>query len=148
MNSSQSNNLTTRRILFASAIGLVCITGCVQRRLIVKTQPEGAFVSIDNIPVGYSPLSVPHTYYGTREFKVEKDGYKTVNVQERIRPKWYSTFPISFITENFWPVEIRDQRVFDFQLQPKTMTDENGLVGRANDLRLNVERGTVAAPVR
>ena len=129
-------------------MGLACLTGCVQRRLIVKTQPEGAFVSIDNIPVGYSPVSVPHTYYGTREFRVEKDGYKTVNVQERIRPQWFSTFPISFITENFWPREIRDQRIFDFQLQPKTLTDENGLVDRANELRLNVERGTVAAPVR
>jgi len=127
---------------------LLCLSGCVQRRLIVKTQPEGAFVSIDKQPVGYSPVSVPFTYHGTREFQIEKDGYKTIAVQERIRPKWYSTFPISFITENFWPREIRDQRIFDFQLQPKTATDENGLVNRANDLRMNVERGTVATPVR
>lgn len=145
---NRNDNLKISRLLITSAIGVLCVSGCVQRRLIVKTQPEGAFVSIDNIPVGYSPVSVPHTYYGTREFKVEKDGYKTVNVQERIRPKWYSTFPISFITENFWPREIRDQRIFDFQLQPKTLTDENDLVDRANDLRMNVERGTVATPVR
>jgi hypothetical protein len=120
----------------------------VQRRLIVKTQPEGAFVSIDKQPVGYSPVSVPFTYHGTRELNIEKDGYKTVTVQERIRPRWYSTFPISLITENFWPREIRDQRIFDFQLQPKTATNETDLIDRANDLRLNVQRGTVASPVR
>ena len=148
MNRSKNNPLTARHVLAVSTIGLLCLSGCVQRRLIVKTQPEGAFVSIDKQPVGYSPVSVPFTYHGTREFQVEKDGYKTITVQERIRPKWYSTFPISFITENFWPREIRDQRIFDFQLQPKTMTDENGLVDRANDLRMNVQRGTVAAPVR
>ena len=125
-----------------------CLTGCVQRRLIVKTQPEGAFVSVGNQPVGYTPLSVPFTYYGTRDFKIEKDGYQTINTQQRIRTPWYLTFPVSFFTENFSPREIRDERVFDFQLQPKTMTDENELIGRANDLRLNVERGTVAAPVR
>jgi len=148
MNQSKNNLLTAGHILTVLTIGLLCLSGCVQRRLIVKTQPEGAFVSIDKQPVGYSPVSVPFTYHGTREFQVEKDGYKTITVQERIRPKWYSTFPFSFVTENFWPREIRDQRIFDFQLQPKTMTDENGLVDRANDLRMNVERGTVAAPVR
>ena len=141
------NSIIARLALIALATPL-CFSGCVQRRLIVKTQPEGAFVSIDRQPVGYSPVSVPFTYYGTREFQVEKDGFKTINVQQRVRPNWYNTFPISFFTENFSPREIRDQRIFDFQMQPKTATDENGLIERANDLRTNVERGTVAAPVR
>lgn len=148
MNLSKNHSLSARCALALAVMGLLCLSGCVQRRLIVKTQPEGAFVSIDKQPVGYSPVSVPFTYHGTREFQIEKDGYETIAVQERIRPKWYSTFPISFFTENFWPREIRDQRIFDFQLQPKRMTDENGLVQRASDLRMNVERGTVAAPVR
>jgi len=119
----------------------------VQRRLIVKTQPEGAAVSIDRQPVGYSPVSVPFTYYGTRDVQIEKDGYKPIRVQERLDPKWYNRFPISFFTENFSPREIRDQRIIDFQLQPKTMTSENELLDRANDLRTNVQRGTIASPV-
>lgn len=130
------------------SMGVVASTGCVQRRLIVKTEPEGAFVSIGRQPVGYSPVSVPYTYHGTRDIQIEKDGYKPINVQQRIRPKWYSVFPISFFTENFSPREIRDQRILDFQLEPKTMTNENELVDRANELRTNVERGTIAAPVR
>lgn len=129
-------------------LGLLLTTGCVQRRLIVKTQPEGAFVSIDDTPVGYSPVAVPFTYYGTRNVKIEKDGFKPVNVQERIRAPWYGKFPISFFTENFWPREIRDQRILDFQLQPKTMTNESDLINRANELRTNVQRGTIVAPSR
>jgi len=128
--------------LFATAF-----TGCVQRRLIVKTQPEGAVVSVDRKPVGYSPVSVPFTYYGTRDIQIEKDGYRPINVQQRLDPNWYNRFPISFFTENFSPREIRDQRIVDFQLQPKTMTGENELLDRANDLRTNVERGTIASPV-
>ncbi len=137
----------------AVAIGVLgCVflstfCGCVQRRLIVKTQPEGAAVSIDRQPVGYSPVSVPFTYYGTRDVQIEKDGYKPIRVQERLDPKWYNRFPISFFTENFSPREIRDQRIIDFQLQPKTMTSENELLDRANDLRTNVQRGTIASPV-
>lgn len=126
---------------------LTAFTGCVQRRLIVKTQPEGAAVLIDRKPVGYSPVSVPFTYYGTRDVQIEKDGYKPIRVQERIDPKWYNRFPVSFFTENFSPREIRDQRILDFQLQPKTMTGENELLDRANDLRTNVQRGTIASPV-
>jgi len=124
----------------------VCLSGCVQRRLVVRSQPEGAFVTIDNQPIGYTPVPVPFTYYGTREIQLEKDGYKTTKVRERIRAPWYEKFPISFFSNNFAGREIRDERVLDFQLEPSTQVQENLLLERANDLRLNVERGTVTAP--
>ena len=124
------------------------LTGCVQRRLVVRSQPEGAFVTIDNQPVGPTPLPVPFTYYGTREIQLEKDGYKTVKVRERIRPPWFEKFPVSFFSNNFAGREIRHERVLDFQLEPKTQVQENQLLDRANDLRINVERGTLTVPVR
>ena len=139
-----------RSVVAVSVLGclvLTVFTSCVHGRLIVKTQPEGAAVIVDRKPVGYSPVSVPFTYYGTREVQIEKDGYKPIRVQERIDPKWFNRFPVSFFSENFSPREIRDQRILDFQLQPKTITGENELLNRANDLRLNVERGTIASPV-
>ena len=148
---AERKSVSPRRLLFGIAVILtvVCVAGgCVQRRLIVKTQPEGAFVSIGREPVGYSPVSIPYTYHGTRDIQIEKDGYKPINVQQRIKPNWYSIFPISFFTENFSPREIRDQRILDFQLEPKTLTNENDLIRRANDLRTNVQRGTIASPVR
>jgi len=123
------------------------LTGCVQRRLIIRSQPEGAFVTIDRQPIGLTPLSVPYTYSGTREIQLEKDGYKTVKVQQRIDPTWYEKFPVSFVTENFWPREIRDERLLEFQLEPKTQVQENLLLDRANELRYNIDRGTVTAPI-
>ena len=98
---------------------LVSLTGCVQRRLIVRSQPEGAFVTIDRRPIGLTPLSVPYTYSGTREIQLEKDGFKTIKVQQRIDPTWYEKFPVSFVTENFWPRELRDERLLEFQMEPK-----------------------------
>ena len=123
-------------------------TGCVQRRLIVRSQPEGALVTIDNQSAGRTPVPVPYTYAGTREIQLEKDGYKTIKVRERIRPKWYDTFPLSFFSNNLALREIRDERVLDFQMEPRTQVQENQLLDRANDLRTNVERGTVTAPIR
>lgn len=126
----------------------ISLTGCVQRRLMVRSQPEGAFVTIDNQPIGPTPLSVPYTYSGTRQIRLEKDGFKTVDVEQRIRPAWFDTFPVSLVTNNFWPREIRDERILDFQLEPRTQASENLLLDRANQLRGDVNRGTVTAPLR
>jgi hypothetical protein len=133
-------------ILVVSLI-LVSFSGCVQRRLVVRSHPEGALVTIDRQRIGLTPLSVPYTYSGTREVQLEKDGYKTVKVQQRVDPTWYEKFPVSFVTENFWPRELRDERLLEFQLEPKTQVQENLLLDRANDLRGNVQRGTVTAPI-
>ena len=126
---------------------LICC-GCVQRRLIIRSVPEGAFVQIDGQPVGATPLSVPYTYSGTRDIKLERDGYRTINVQQRIDPKWYQTFPASLISENFAGREIRDERVLDFVLEPKTQVQEDRLLERANDMRLNIDRGTITSPLQ
>ena len=134
-------------LLFFFGLVFASLSGCVQRRFIVRSQPEGAFVTIDRKPIGRTPLSVPWTYNGTREFQLEKDGYKTIKVQERFLPTWYERFPISFVTENFWPREIRDERLLEFQMEPKSQVQENQLINRANDLRFNVQRGTLTAPI-
>lgn len=141
------NRLRTVNMLVISLV-VVSLTGCVQRRLIIRSQPEGAFVTIDRRPIGLTPLSVPYTYSGTREIQLEKDGFKTIKVQQRVDPTWYEKFPASFVTENFWPRELRDERLLEFQLEPKSQVQENLLLDRANDLRLNIQRGTVTAPIQ
>ena len=121
--------------------------GCVQRRMIIRSIPEGAFVMVDGQSVGSTPLSVPYTYSGTRDIKLERDGYKTINVQQRFDPQWYQTFPVSLISENFAGREIRDERVLDFTMEPTSQVQEDRLLERANDLRLNVDRGTITSPL-
>lgn len=130
-------------IVLAGGLILASLTGCVQRRFIIRSQPEGAAVTIDRQPVGLTPLSVPFTYNGTREIQLEKNGYQTIKVQERFRPKWFERFPISFLTENFWPRELRDERLLEFQMQPKTQVPESLLLDRANGLRYNIQSGTL-----
>jgi hypothetical protein len=136
-----------KTILVLLSLSAVCLSGCVQRRFIIRSQPEGAFVTIDNTPIGYTPLKVPYTYDGTREIQLEKDGFKTIQVSERFQSPWYLRFPTNFFTENFAGREIRQERLLDFELEPRTQVQENLLLERANDLRHNIERGTVTAPI-
>lgn len=141
----------SRNLLFPVLLTLLILTsftGCVQRRLQIRSHPEGALVSVDRQPVGNTPLSVPFTYYGTREIQLEKDGYKTVRVEQNIKPPWYERFPVSFFTNHFAGREIRDERLFDFQLQPKDPVNESILIDRANDLRMDIQRGTLTAPIQ
>ena len=124
-------------------------TGCnsVHRKIVVRSHPEGALVTIDRQPVGHTPVAVPVTYYATREIQIEKDGYQTRKVKHRFAAPWYQYPPFDFITDNFWPREIRDDRVVDFTLTPMTTVDENFLLDRAGQLRGNVYHGTVAMPL-
>ena len=157
-NRPESIKKRPNRIVWAKSTGwmqllvilmlLATSSGCVQRRFLVRSQPEGALVTIDHQSIGLTPVSIPFTYYGTREVQLEKDGYKTVKVKQRFRPPWYGTFPVSLISENFWPRELRDQRDLEFQLQPKEQVGEVQLLDRANQLRGDVTNGTVRAPIK
>lgn len=122
-------------------------SGCIRRVLMVRSEPEGALVTIDRQTVGQTPVAVPITYYGTREIRLEKDGYETLEAKERLRAPWYDIAPISFFTAHFSLRERRDVRQLDYRLTPKQMTDENELLIRAGQLRTDVARGTVTMPL-
>ncbi len=52
-----------------------------------------------------------------------------------ISPPWYEYVPLDFISENFVPGEIRDQRVLNFQLRPQSLVPTEQLLSRAEGLR-------------
>lgn len=140
--------------LFATvclALSLLVTTlqsGCVRRVMLIRSDPEGALVTVDRQAVGHTPVAVPFTYYGTREIRLEKDGYESIESKQRIRAPWYDWVPISFITNHFSFRELRDNRTFDYTLRPKPITDESALRDRADQMRLDVFRGTVALPLQ
>lgn len=128
-------------------IASISLTGCMQRRMLIRSNPEGALITVDQQPIGHTPVAVPFTYYGTREIRAEMDGYETQKVKHRLAAPWYQFPPLDLLTDNFWPREINDDRVIDFQLTPAALVDENYLIDRANQLRGDVGRGTVPMPL-
>ncbi len=127
--------------LFIVAILGLMLTGCMQRRLTVRSNPPGALVYIDDVEVGLSPVSIPFTYYGTRTIRLEKDRFKTVEIQQKINPPWYQIPPLDFISEILVPVEIRDEREVKVDLQPLEPTNESEVLNRANQIRQNSLQG-------
>jgi hypothetical protein len=148
---SCSNSMPTRRqrqIRFAAALVLLCLaqTGCVQRRLTIRSNPPGALVYVDNEEIGMTPVATDFIYYGTRQIRLVKDGFETLTVLQPIPAPWYQVFPLDFVAENVVPGEIRDERVLDFNLVPQTIVHGDQLLQRAEDLRRTTQASIPAAP--
>ena len=49
---------------------LLCASqsGCVERRLTIRSNPPGALVYVDDYTIGVTPVSTSFIYYGTRKF--------------------------------------------------------------------------------
>lgn len=115
--------------------------------MLIRSNPEGALITVDNVPVGHTPVAVPFTYYGTREIRAEMDGFQSQKIKHRFLAPWYQIPPLDLITDNFWPREIHDDRMLDFQMLPAELADGNLLLDRGNQLRSNSQFGTVPMPL-
>lgn len=124
---------------------LALSSGCVRRRLTVRTSPPGALVSVDNQVIGTTPAATPFVYYGTREIRVVKDGYRTETLKRRLNPPWYQWPGIDFIAETLWPWEIRDERIIDVELVPREVAPMADVLQRADQLRSQSRQGVVTA---
>lgn len=125
---------------------MMTITGCVRRRMMVRTNPPGATVSVDNQVIGTSPAATPFVYYGTREFRIERDGYRTETIRRQFHPPWYEFPGLDFISETLWPGEIRDERIIDVEMVPLTREPTENVIERAEALRNQSRAGVVTAP--
>lgn len=117
------------------------LSGCVQRRMMIRSNPPGALVYVDDYPIGTTPIATDFLYYGQRKIRLVKDGYETLTVMQSVPSPWYEIPPVDFVAENLVPGEIRDHRTFSYQLVPQTIAPTDQLLSRAESLR----RGVVPA---
>lgn len=135
------------RVYFHSLLYLAVLaagSGCVQRRMTIRSNPPGALVYVDDYQIGTTPVSTDFVYYGTRKIRLVKDGFETLTVRQPFPLPWYEIFPLDFVTENLWPGEIRDERVVDLAMTPASMTPPEEVVARAEQSRLAA--GSLPAP--
>ncbi len=124
------------RHLLAAGLVIALATGCVQRRMTIRSNPPGALVYVDDYQIGTTPVSHDFVYYGTRKVRLVKDGYETLTVRQPIPLPWYEIFPLDFVTENLLPWEIRDERVIDLAMQPASTEPAESVAARAEQARL------------
>jgi hypothetical protein len=134
-------------VVLVAALAAAALSGCVQRRMTIRSNPPGAMVYVDDEPIGITPCSHDFVYYGTRKVRLVKDGFETQTVLQPMPAPWYQFTPIDFVAENLVPWEIRDERYLDYQLQPQVIVPTDQLLGRAENLRASSRGAPAAAPV-
>lgn len=132
-----------RALIWLVAIGCLLQTGCVRRRLMVRSNPPGAMVYVDNQPIGTTPCATDFVYYGTREIRLVKAGYETLTVNQPLPAPWYQIPPFDFVSENIVPNKIQDYRTTAYTLTPQVIVPTAQLIARGEQLRQSTLQGAV-----
>jgi hypothetical protein len=102
-------------------VGLVALAGCVERKMFIKTEPEGATVWINRPEEasGKTPYEQEFAQHGTFAVRLEKEGYLPLETEAPIHTPWYSYPVLDLITELLLPFTIEDHHVFTYRLEPR-----------------------------
>jgi hypothetical protein len=120
------------------------LSGCVERRFVIASDPPGAAVYRDGQLIGTAPVDDYFVYYGKRQYTLVLDGYETLKVDQPAPPPWYQYPGIDFVAENVWPATIRDvRRPPPYQLQPLQTPNPQQVLQRGQELR---SRGETIGP--
>ncbi len=123
-------------VLAALAAGLA---GCVKRTITLRSQPDGAVVYLNDEEVGRTPTTVPFTWYGVYDVRLEKDGYRTLNTTHRAKAPWYETPGIDLAAE-LLPGTRHVDLQWQFQLEEARPVDEAILIDHGRQLRAKLNR--------
>src|SRR2546430_16093739 len=109
--------------------GVMGASGCIERTVTIRTEPDQALVYLNDDEVGRSPVTVPFTWYGDYDIVIRKEGYETLKTHHRIRTPWYELPGIDFITETLVPLRIHDHHELPcYALTPQTLPEKEDVI--------------------
>src|ERR1700678_4001382 len=128
--------MTNRRCLSLWVVGwLGLLGGCVERKMTIVTDPPGAKVTINGQDKGFSPVIHSFTYYGKYRIELQKDGYQTRIIEDRVPAPFYEYPPLDILVENVNPFIIYDKHKLEYTLDPLPRPNLDELLQRADELR-------------
>lgn len=126
------------------AVGLLLtVSGCVTRRVIIKSDPPGAMVFRNGQPIGPTPVEESFTYYGKYHYRLIREGCEPVDYYPELVAPWYQWPGIDFVTENLLPFSFRDTQTFEFKLPDSQPVRHDAIRARATELQM---RGATIQP--
>lgn len=118
----------------AAALAVVAfLSGCVERRVSIETDPPGALVWINDRQIGRSPVGVEIVHDGVYDLRLEKEGYEPLVTPATAEGPLWDTVPLDFFAE-ILPVDARRETRWVFTLAPRD-DSEAALVDRAEAMR-------------
>jgi len=133
--------MNTRSRLSVISIGVVALLfgGCVERKLTINTEPQGAMVTLNDEQIGLSPVTVTFNWYGDYGVRASKDGYETLETHRQLKAPLHDWFPLDFFTEVLYPGRIVDSYEWTFDLEPRQELTREQLLENAETLKDRIE---------
>lgn len=135
--------------LLAGILAVILLSGCVERRLTIVTEPQEAIVWLNDEEIGVTPVTVNFNWYGDYRVRIEKPGYEILNTHQLLERPAHDKFPMDFFAEVLWPKTIEDTYTWTFELQPYHQASAEELIEAAHTMRqeANQELGKIAVEI-
>ena len=111
------------------------LTGCVERKLTINTEPQGAVVTLNDEEIGTSPVTVGFQWYGDYNVRVTKPGYETLKTHRELKAPLHDKFPLDFLAQCVNPKRIVNSYEWTFPLEEKKPVDKDELIKEAQKLK-------------
>jgi len=92
---------------------------CVERRLHIRTDPEGAVVRVNGTEVGRSPCAWRFDHYGTVIVEADLEGYEPRQAVVKLKIPWYQRPVADFLADVVYPGKIHDDHEVRIALPPR-----------------------------
>ncbi len=120
------------------AVGLIVslfLVGCVERKLTINTEPQGAIVVLNDEEIGTSPVTTSFNWYGDYNVRISKEGFETLKTHRKLKGPWYDYFPFDFFAQILNPKRIVDSYEWTFELAPQKQPTREELIQDALELK-------------
>lgn len=136
-------------LLAVAVCGIMFLTGCVERKLTIVTEPSEAIVWLNDEEIGTTPVTVNFNWYGDYNVRIEKPGYEILNTHRPLPRPAHDKFPLDFFAEVLWPGTIVDAYTWTFDLEPYRQASAEELIEKANQMRKKAdsELGKIAVEI-
>ncbi len=135
-----SGSAPTRRLPLSAAVlaaAALLPAACVERKMVLRSEPPGAVAYVDDERVGITPCETPFSHYGTRHVVLEyrrevflkanggaappgfEGGFRRVIADAPLGVPWYQWPVLDLITEIAIPFTITDTQEFVYSLEPR-----------------------------
>jgi hypothetical protein len=122
-------------LIVAAVLSASLVAGCVERKLTINTEPQGAIVTLNEQQVGTSPVTVSFSWYGNYQVRIQKDGYETLDTSRKLKAPLIDYPPFDLCAELLYPGVITNSYEWSFDLAPKVYPARAELIEKADTLR-------------
>jgi hypothetical protein len=147
MDNKKSLRLIGLVLLFSGFSSILFLSGCVERKLTINTEPQGAIVALNDEEIGISPVTIEFNWYGDYNIRIAKEGYETLNTHRELKGPVRDHFPFDFFAEVLWPGRIVDEYEWSFRLKAYEPIDRDELL-RAAEVMQEKALGEIAQAQR